>query len=369
MTGALRTAYGGYPDLSGVRRALVIKLRHHGDVLLSSPVFTNLRAAIPGAAIDALVNEESRAMLEGHPAIASVLGYDRKWKQLGWLGRVARELGLMAEIRRRRYDLVINLTEGDRGALMGWLSGARLRVGIEHPYGFIGKNRLFTHQVKRTRTPRHTVERDLDTLRVLGIFPTLERRALSLHVPREAEDKARALLPGGGYAVIHAVSRWRFKCWPLDKVAAVAKAFTDRGWPVALTASGDPVEVAMVDEVVRQLGAGWVVSLAGKTSLTEMAAVVRQARCLVSVDSLPVHMASAFGTPLVALFGPSNDKIWGPWMHPRSRVVSLPYSCRPCGLDGCGGSKVSDCLENLPVAAVLQAVDEVMGADAAIKRA
>ena len=92
--------YGDYPDLSGVKRVLVVKLRHLGDVLLVSPVFTQLKKAMPKALIDAYIYEEAKPMLEGHPAIHELIGYDRSWKKRGFLDRFCKELALFLKIRK-----------------------------------------------------------------------------------------------------------------------------------------------------------------------------------------------------------------------------------------------------------------------------
>jgi heptosyltransferase-3 len=95
--------------------------------------------------------------------------------------------------------------------------------------------------------------------------------------------------------------------------------------------------------------------LCGKLTLKQLGAVSRNARLFVGVDSAPMHIASAMQTPVVALFGPSGEFNWGPWQVTH-RVVSSAHSCRPCGNDGCGGGKLSECLSTLPVSEVLQAV-------------
>jgi heptosyltransferase-3 len=95
-----------------------------------------------------------------------------------------------------------------------------------------------------------------------------------------------------------------------------------------------------------------VVDLTGALSLSELAALTGSARAFVGVDSAPMHIAAAMGTPAVALFGPSSEQAWGPWRVPQRVVVSDAFTCRPCGLDGCGGGKVSECLSTLPVARV-----------------
>ena len=85
-------------------------------------------------------------------------------------------------------------------------------------------------------------------------------------------------------------------------------------------------------------------------------------KLFIGVDSVPMHIAAAMQTPTVVLFGPSGEMSWGPWQVPHRVVSSEAHPCRPCGQDGCGGGKLSDCLTSLPVERVLQAVDQLLGA-------
>jgi heptosyltransferase-3 len=103
-----------------------------------------------------------------------------------------------------------------------------------------------------------------------------------------------------------------------------------------------------------------VVDLAGQLSLRELAALTARARLFVGVDSAPMHIAAAMGTPVVALFGPSGDLEWGPWGVAHRIVASDRHPCRPCGNDGCGGGKVSECLTTLSVERVQAAVNEML---------
>ena len=93
-----------------------------------------------------------------------------------------------------------------------------------------------------------------------------------------------------------------------------------------------------------------LVDLTGALDLRELAALTRDARAFIGVDSAPMHIAAAMGTPVVALFGPSGELEWGPWGVANRVVTSVEHPCRPCGNDGCGGGKVSECLTTLPVA-------------------
>ena len=350
--------------LAEVRRALVIKLRHHGDVLVASPVFSVLKAQAPQVEIDALVYADTADMLRDHPAIREIHGIDRQWKQLGVLGQLQAELALYRRLRARGYDLIIHLTEHWRGAWLCRLLKPRWSVGPSVAGRGKRWKRAFTHlQAQPRNALRHMAESNLDALRRLGLQPRPEERRLRM-VPgpaallRVGTLLDRLGLAGQPFIHIHPASRWFFKCWPVERMAALIGELQTAGHTVVLTAAPSADERAMVDAIQSRL-ARPVPSLAGELSLKELAALTQQARLFIGVDSAPMHIAAAVGTPVVALFGPSGDKQWGPWGVPHRVVASDRHPCRPCGIDGCGGGKVSDCLAAIEVETVLAAVREL----------
>ena len=353
-------------DFSRVRRILVTKLRHHGDVLLASPVFTVLHRAAPHAEIDALVYRETAPMLARHPAITELFTIDREWKRSGVLAQAAAEWRLWRTLARRDYDLVIHLTDHRRGAWLRRLVGARHGVAPERSDEGRWWRKSFPHRylLPPHGTHRHTVEVNLDALRRIGLWPADDEKALVLVPGPEAEGRAAALLAThrlerGRYIVVHPGSRWLFKCWPADATAAIIDRVAEDGWQVVITGAPDPAERALVDAILAATATP-VVDLSGRISLSELAALIGGARLFFGVDSAPMHMAAAMGTPTVVLFGPSGDADWGPWRVPHRIVASTAFPCRPCGNNGCGGSNHSDCLLTLPVAHVSAAVEELL---------
>ncbi|MBF8263973.1 MAG: putative lipopolysaccharide heptosyltransferase [Parachlamydiales bacterium] len=343
-------AYGNYPDLTRVRRVLVMKLRHLGDVLLTSPVFFALKKALPQAQIDAYVYGQAAPMLEGHPAISEILQYDLEWKKLPWLSRLGKEISVLRRIRNNQYDLMINLTEGDRGAMAARFSGAAIRVGVD-------QRKVYTHKVKNCPTLRHTVERQLDSLRRIGIFPSDDEKELFLSVPDVAIDSVRQRVGFEKFILIHPASRWRFKCWPAQKMEALAQRLIERGERIVFSSGPSDDEVQMVDEIIKDLPKELYCNLAGRLSLKELAALIQMSSALICSDSVPLHIASALKTPVVALFGPTSEITWGPWRNPYARIAMANMSCRPCYLDGCGGSKVCDCMQAIAVDQVLSELE------------
>jgi heptosyltransferase-3 len=347
-----------------LRRVLVVKLRNLGDALLASPVISVLKRQAPHLEIDALVYADTADMLRGHPDLGELHEIHRDWKQLGLFERLSREWHLLASLRHRNYDLIVNLTDHGRGAWLSRLlkpryalapdvrSGRVYRSAYTHLYPVVGGNK------------RHTVEIHLDALRRIGIYPGRDQRRLTL-VPGEQayasvdQALAHAGLKEQTFVLIHPGSRWFFKCWPPDRVAALCAKLARRGLPVVLVCGPDPLEQRLLENVKMQAGPV-AATFPGNLSLKELAALIGRARLMVGMDSAPMHMAAAMGTPTVAFFGPSGDVEWGPWEVP-NRVLTSSHACRPCGRDGCGGGKRSECLEEIGLPEALAAIESLLG--------
>ena len=337
-------------------RALVIKLRHHGDVLLSSAVLGALRAHAPALEIDALVYDDTASMLEGHPALSSLHVVGRKWREEG-LSRLSLENALFKSLRNRKYDLLIHLSEHPRGAWLARLLGARYSVAPAVPDrgGFWRKS--FTH-LYRIAPRRHQVELDLDALRRIGVQPGVDERKVTFVPGAQAERRVQEILGDEPFLHLHPASRWQFKCWPAEKNAALIDRLAGEGWKVVVTAAPELAEMNFVKTILEKAKSR-PLDLSGQLTIKELGALAARAKLFIGVDSMPMHLAAAMGTPTVALFGPSGEFNWGPW-NVAHRVVSTTHTCRPCGMDGCGGGKVSDCLTTLPVDAVHAAARELL---------
>lgn len=338
------------------QRALVIKLGHIGDVLVTTPVLVALKAAWPGLAITMLVNEGTQAMVEHNPLLARVLVLRRGHPSR--LQAIKHQLGLLAAVRGKGFDLSLELSGGDRGALLSRVSGAKVRVGFAPKQPHL-RARAFTLLADATGTENHVALTFLRQIQALGIEPGTP--ALSYHPGSQAQARAAELLAAhdllpGGYALVHPTSRWMFKSWTVGGNAAVISHLAARGLKVVLTCAPDKKEQALLAAIKAQLGGAPVVDLGGELDLNTLGALIARARVFFGVDSAPMHMAAALGVPCVALFGPSGEKMWGPWQV-EHLVVAGECPDRPCGRDGCDGSKKSRCLDELGPARVTRALD------------
>ena len=366
---------------ASLRRVLVVMLRHHGDVLLASPVFAALKAANPQIAIDALVYRETRPMLAFNPDLAQIHCIDREWKKSGAGGHARAEWRLLHALRARGYDLVVHLTDHRRGAWLARGLSPRYSVAprLRDDAGIVGRfwNASFTHRYANASSVypgtalarRHTVEQNLDALRRLGLA-IAEAPNLKMVAGEEGERDASALLArldvDGDFIAMQPTSRWTFKCWPVASNAALIASLLRRGETVVLSCAPDERERAMLSAIVAAVKVMPSVPVEGLKladdggPLNRLAALISRATLFIGIDSAPMHIAAAMGTPTVALFGPSGEFNWGPWKAAHRVVASDAYPCRPCGQDGCGGGKVSDCLVHLPVSRVLIAIDELV---------
>jgi len=354
---------------ASLRRVLVIKLRHHGDVLLAAPVISMLKRVAPQCEVDALVYADTAPMLEGHPALAQLHLIDRNWKRQGLLQQAAAEWQLISALRARHYDLVLHLSVHMRGAWLVRLLRPRWSVAPKFRAGFWANS--FTHLYPaQSHALRHTVDTNLDSLRVLGLEPTAADQRVMMVPGAAAEARIGELLAqhglqAGGLVHVHPASRWAFKCWPAQRVAALCDALAAKGWPIVLSSAPEANEKALIAAVCAARDRSAVspaptIDLSGQLSLKELAALTARARLFVGVDSAPMHIAAAMGTPVVAIFGPSGDREWGPWGDGHRVVASNTHPCRPCGMAGCNDSKVSACLTTLPVAQVLAACEDLL---------
>lgn len=346
-----------------LRRALVTKLRHHGDVLLAAPVLSALKHAAPQCEVDALVYADTAPMLAGHPVLAQLHTIDRQWKRLGLSQQAAAEWQLFSTLNARGYDLIVHLSVHRRGAWLVRLLRPRWSVAPRYTGWFWANS--FTHYYPAQSNPdRHTVESNLDSLRALGYEPQTEDKRVAIVPGTAARDRIDSLLAehslgSGRFIHIHPASRWTFKCWPMVQFAALCDALAASGWPIVLTAAPDAKERALITQLLAAARSN-PIDLSGQLSLKELAALTERARLFVGVDSAPMHIAAAMGTPTIAIFGPSGDREWGPWNVAQRIVASTEHPCRPCGHDGCDGSKISACLTELPLRQVLVAFEALI---------
>lgn len=343
-------------------RILVVALRRLGDVLLTTPLIRSVRRAWPQATLDVLVFADTAGILERNPDIDRVVSLPAR-------PTLAQSLRVAAGLFRR-YHLAVSTQSGDRPTAFALLAG-RDHAGPLWPGNWI-KRRLVNRPVAAVEGV-HRVEEMLRIADALGVA-----RAAEVVCPVGELAPEHAL--SGPYAVIHAAPMFRYKQWTRSGWRALADGLAQRG--LGVVATGGPADRGYLDEVWQD--APYVRRLDGRLGWPEIAALLRGARIYIGPDTSVTHLAAATGCPTVAIFGPTDPRLWGPWpaqglatpwaasgtLQQRHNVwlVQNPLPCMPCQLEGCDRHLDSraQCLDELSPRQVLAAADQILAAAASL---
>ena len=305
-------------------KILVTKFRNLGDVLLSTPLFASLKAIYPDSELHVSVNDFCTQVVADNPHVDKVIPYSRgKKKEQSLWQRIRMEIDFYRQFIGQ-YDLVINLTEGDRGCIISAISGASRRMGyIKKPTLFNRLARFDTTFDSQERIP--TVQKDLQFAEAIDSRKVIKKVTLGWR--KDHEDMINELLPrlglSEGFVVVHPVSRWMYKCWDSAKVAQCIDHIQKK-WqkPVLLTTSSDPKEACIADEIASYCHKK-PLQLPQPVNLQAYAYLTSKACMFFGIDSAPMHIAASTDTPVIALFGASEPNLWGPWDNERGSNYQL----------------------------------------------
>jgi len=275
-------------------------------------------------------------------------------------GSLAAQSRLIAGLRHRQFDTVIDLTDGDRSAFLSWISGAPVRIGFNDEHRWRG--RYYTEVVQSMPGVRHRIDRDLEALKLLNI--EAGSKVPQLLLTTEEESSADQLLDQLGVqrsqpiVVLQPGARYWFKAWPPERFAELADRLTFQyGCQLVIGGSDQDIDLA---NRIRQMAKSQPLIMAGRTTIKQFAAIAKKSALFVGSDSGAMHMASAVGTPVVALFGPSDPAEWGP-RGCQVEVIYKGLDCRRCFHPTCERGEES-CMRQIAVEDVFAAASRLMGA-------
>lgn len=345
-----------------MNRFLIVRLGALGDVVHAIPVAAALRRAYPDARIDWLVSAKHRAMLDLVPAIDRRLAInDRPSTGSARAGEGgASVLAAIGELRRGRYDVVFDLQGLIKSALLARSAGAARVIGFTPRYARERLSRLFYTEtfdpggagMYDPSETRHVVEINLAMLTAIGL--TAARAEFPIEPVTSPAAAQVARQTGGRYALINPGAAWPNKRWPPARFGAVAAKLFERTGLQSVALWG-PGERALADEVVAAAPAAAVAS--PETTVADLVAIARGAALMVTGDTGPAHVASAVGTPIVALYGPTRPSRNGP-LSPGDVTVSRDAICQCHHLRRCVRDRM--CLLDIDVAEVVTAAETVI---------
>jgi lipopolysaccharide heptosyltransferase I len=334
---------------SGEPRILITRLSAIGDCVQTLPVATALRDRFPRAFIAWAVEEAAAPLVAANRAVDHVVIVPKRM-----LASPAAAWRVRQTLAQLRFDIAIDPQGLSKSSAIGWLSGARRRIGFASPQGREISPWLNTEQVQPRAT--HMVERYLELLGPLGIEAVTPQFGLTIEsaIERSVEQLLSRIEFSAGFAVINPGAGWDSKRWPADRFAAVVRQLGERHGLASLIAWGGQRELAAATQIVKSAALHAV--LAPATTLLELAALVKRARLMIAADTGPLHLAAAVGTPCVGLFGSTRREVCGPYgtgnVGLQEAVDSSPVRKLP-GADNWAVRRIS-------VTSVVKACEEVL---------
>ena len=338
---------------------LVINLMHIGDLMLVTPVLRTLRANYPEARLTLLADKKLADLVAYNPHLDECLFLDKK----GGDNHPLAFLKFILRVRKKRFDLVINLHRNERASALAAFSGAKRIVGYAKP----GFSLLFDKVLPNKKAVMHQIHSHFEVLTKAAGVTRIDDGGLEMVLPPGAEEEAARLFrahfsPEDRVIAFNIGASWETKRWLDSYFAACADAFIRRGYKIAFF--GGPMDTALVDACVAQMAegeSGAVVVFTGQVSLGVLAALLRRCVLFLTTDSGPMHVGVAMGVPIVTMFGASPVPGFYPY-DAKDVLVKTPEPCHPCGIHRCPkeGADHMGCMKHIPPAVVMAYADELL---------
>jgi lipopolysaccharide heptosyltransferase II len=348
-----------------VRRVLLIRPDHIGDVLFATPAIRALRASLPEAHIDCMVGPWAREIVQDNPHLDEVLtcpfpGFARRPKK-HLLDPYLVLWSYAPRLRNQRYDLALILRfDHWWGAMLALWAGVPERIGYAVP-----ETAPFLSQALPYASGRHEVEQNMSLIEAVTGVRVVDPGPLEFTPSPEAARSAEMLLaekdPRQGYLCLHPGSGAPVKLWRPEAFAQVANDLAER-YDLQVVITGSAGEQPLVNSIVDRMEREPLV-IAGQTSLSELAALMARCTLVLGVDSGPLHLAVSQGVPTVHLYGPVDHHAFGPWGDPgKHLVVVSEKSCIPCNRLDYPAHELEehDCVRSITAESVLKAAETLL---------
>lgn len=346
-----------YRDALSNFKILIIKLSSLGDIILSTAALRAIREKFPQGSqenfkISFLIQEESKEILLRSPYIDELLVCDLKNKDKGLSGL----WGIGRQLRKKNFDIAIDLQNSRASHILSYFSGCVNRYGYDNKkFAW-----LLNHRIKDEKPPIDPVTHQFRVLKMLGI--DLLDNSLELWPSLEDTKHVEELLNAQWLSVtqkivginISASKRWSTKLWPRQYLMRLCVELGLRDIRVVVT--GTEQDLTFANSLINQLKNTKIINACGKTSVNELAVLIKKCHVFISTDSSPLHIASAVGTPFIALFGPTDQRRHLP-PGKNYIVINKELDCSPCYKTKC---RTKRCMVEITPEEVLAAVERLL---------
>ena len=341
------------PSLNNIKNILVIELKRIGDTLVSTPVYKVLKTSFPQANVDVAISEGMEDVLFNNPNINQILTWNTP--------SLKQNYKLYLNQIQNKYDLGIILHNGTyliskllKDANIPYRIGCT-RVGLKEPKGF-----FLTKQLLPDKKLKHKILDNLDVLKLINLYPLTEPRP-EAYTSSETEEKIKKTLKlkeKDFLIAIHPVS-YTHPTWSKNRFAELADKLIKK-YKARIVFVGTSKEKNFISEV-RSLMKEKALNFAGKTSIQELFALIKNSNLVLGIDSSSTNIAAAFNTPVVTLFGAGDHRIWKPLSDKSIAIQRTHEVCTACMKSRCKykGERYLECMKSIQVADVLRAVEKL----------
>ncbi|MBI4666786.1 MAG: lipopolysaccharide heptosyltransferase I [Nitrospinae bacterium] len=326
---------------------LIIKPSSMGDILHALPVAAELKKAVPGVVVDWVAADSFAGLVRMSPYVDGIIPFRRRALGLNGFSftPVSEIIELARNLRAKKYAAVLDLHGLLRSGLMAKLAKAPVKIGFSSAREGAG---WFYNHVIADAPQNHAVERNLASLSAFGINPPAGI-SYNLALPESDKEWANDNIKTRPYVVINPNARWITKRWPLENYAALATSLEKKHGLMSVI-TGGPEDIQRGRALAGLIGPS-ALDLTDSGGFSRLAAILKGAEAVFTNDSGPMHLAAALGVKVVALFGPTNPKLVGPYGKGHI-VIRQEVDCSPCrNRNGC--SNKMKCLAGISAETVL----------------
>ncbi len=341
------------------KNILVINLMHIGDLMLVTPVLRTLRANYPSARLTLLADKKLRDLVEFNPHIDECMLIDKK----GADDHFGSFFRFILGVRKKNFDLVINLHRNERASAIAAFSGAKRIVGYAKP----GFSLFFDEVLPNKKAIMHQIHSHFEVLTKACGVTRIDDGGLEMEIPPGMDDEAARLWSENFSETKKVVAfnigaSWPTKRWLDEYFAECADRLVDRGYGVAFF--GGPMDEEMVRDCLAKMkhkDSDAVRVFTGKLSLGVLAGMLRRSALFLTTDSGPMHVGVAMNMPIVTMFGSSPVPGFYPY-DAKDVLVKTPEPCHPCGIHICPkkGDDNMACMKKIPADVVMRYVDKLL---------
>ena len=333
-------------------KILLIKLRSIGDVVYNTAIYAPLKKSFPESHLTVLVEKPSYDLVCDHPDVDEVLCFEK--------GSLWQQINFYRQLIQARYDVAIDMHEGTRGSVMCFLTRAPLRIG--HKFAkrsFLYNTKLEFSDLK----PNFPIDYQVALIKKMGV--NFDQAVPSINISDHARQKAKNLLTQYGiggeiqYCVIHPGTKKKYDQWQYEKFARLVEIIPEK-YNLKVVITCGPGEESQAESVINLVKKRQVTFI--QTGLQELSAITQKAKFALCHNGGYMHVASALGTSVVALFGVVHPRVWKP-LGLRDEIIYKNIECSPCNkktrkLECYDGD--AECKRMIEVEDVLEAIERIL---------